>query len=204
MSREPSFDELVGEAQGAERERLQRAHELLLRAGPPPELPPRLASAAPLAPFRRRRRRALTRGAALLLAAALAVAVAFAAGYAVGNERSPGSAAKPAAILTLRGTRLAPHARATLELWPARAGNWPMTLSVVGLPKLPAHAAYEVYLVRDGRPWAPCGTFVTAGSGPLTVTLNAPYRLRRGDSWVVTRPQAGREPGGTVLRPASA
>jgi hypothetical protein len=203
MSREPSFDELVGETQGAEREQLQRAHELLLRAGPPPELTPRLASAPALTPSRRRRRRALIRGGALLLAAALAVAVAFAAGYTVGNERG-GSTTKPAAILTLRGTRLAPHARATLELWPARAGNWPMTLSVVGLPTLPAHEAYEVYLVRNGRPWAPCGTFVTAGSGPVTVSLNAPYRLRRGDSWVVTRPQAGGGPGATVLRPASA
>jgi hypothetical protein len=37
----------------------------------------------------------------------------------------------------------------------------------------------------------------------VTVTLTAPYTLRKGDSWVVTRPgNSGAEPGKTVLRPA--
>ncbi|HZT54510.1 MAG TPA: hypothetical protein VE995_09020 [Gaiellaceae bacterium] len=200
MSREPSFDELVGgEPAGAERERLRRAHELLLQAGPPPELPPALASAPDVGLRRRRRGRTLRRGAALLLAAALAVAVAFAAGYVVADQRG-GGGAKPSAILALQGTAAAPRAHATLELFPARAGNWPMTLSVVGLPQ---RASYEVYLVRRGQPWKPCGTFVAAGGKPVTVTLNAPYRLRPRDSWVVTRQASGREPGVTVLRPAT-
>ena len=40
----PDFDELVGgdDLPGPERERLQRVHELLVAAGPPPELPPEL------------------------------------------------------------------------------------------------------------------------------------------------------------------
>jgi len=41
--RAPDFDELIdGEIDGAERERLRRMHELVLRAGPPPELSPQL------------------------------------------------------------------------------------------------------------------------------------------------------------------
>ena len=41
MSREPDFDALVGaDVPGEERDRLRRAHELLVAAGPPPELAP--------------------------------------------------------------------------------------------------------------------------------------------------------------------
>ena len=38
----------------------------------------------------------------------------------------------------------------------------------------------------------------------MTVSLTAPYTLRKGDTWVVTRPGqgGGTEPGTTVLRPA--
>ena len=39
MNREPTLDELIGaDTTGAERERLQHVHELLLEAGPPPEV----------------------------------------------------------------------------------------------------------------------------------------------------------------------
>ena len=100
-----------------------------------------------------------------------------------------------------------PQAQGTLEVWNSNAGNWPMTLTVVGLPTLPAHSYYEVYLVRDGKPWGSCGTF-RAGSSPeepVTVTLTALYTLQKGDSWVVTRPgPGGAEPGQTVLRPVTA
>jgi hypothetical protein len=81
-----------------------------------------------------------------------------------------------------------------------------MKLSVAGLPKLPSRTYYEVYLVRNGKPWGSCGTFVVSNSsGPLTLRLIAPYSLRKGDSWVVTRPGPnGSEPGRTVLRPVAA
>src|SRR5947207_753497 len=46
LTHEPNFDELIGtEATGAERERLHHAHDLLVQAGPPPELPPSLQKA---------------------------------------------------------------------------------------------------------------------------------------------------------------
>lgn len=204
MSRTPDFDELVGaEPQGAERERLRRAHELLIQAGPPPELTPQLSAGPDLRSVKKRERRRLKRRAVLLLAAALCVGVAFAAGYAFGTT-SGSSGPSTLASLSLQGTAAAPHAHATLELMHAQAGNWPMSLSVTGLRKLPAHSYYEVYLVRNGKPYLSCGSFVVAGgNGAVEVALNDPYAPRRGDTWIVTRQPPGREaPGPAVLRPA--
>jgi hypothetical protein len=211
VNREPSFDELVGaETSGEERERLRHVHELLLEAGPPPELPAKLRNAPGSDPgvVRLQRRRVVKRRGLLLLAAALSIVVVFAAGYAVSNSRQSGgasSASDLAKTVRLAGTRFAPNAKATLDVWEPQAGNWPMTLSVVGLKRLPAHDYYYVYLVRDGKPWAPCGAFrVASSSQTLILTLNAPYKLRKGDTWVVTRPTHRGEPGSTVMRPVTA
>lgn len=208
MNREPDFDELIGaETSAAERERLRRTHELLLQAGPPPELPPQLRKAPSFGrsgAVRLQPRRVVKRRALLLLAAAVSIAAVFAAGYGVGNHR--GGSPAPVAALTLQGTSALPNAHATLEVWHSRSGNLPMTLSVVGLPKLPRGTYYEVYLVRQGRPWGQCGTFVVSStsSQPLTLKLSAPYSLQKGDSWIVTRAPFGSEPGKTVLRPVTA
>jgi Anti-sigma-K factor rskA, C-terminal len=201
MNPTPDFDELVGsEPLGGERERLRRAHELLVEAGPPQELPPALARGPDSERSKAVRRRQVKRRAFVLLAAALAVAAVFSSGYAVGNRHST----DVAGLLGLKGTRAAPHARATLEILPATAGNWPMKLTVRDLPALPAHAYYDVYLVRKGERYLSCGRFVTAGgSAPFTVPLNAPYRLGPGDRWIVTRESPGSsDHGTTVLRPA--
>jgi hypothetical protein len=206
VNREPSFDELVGaDTSGEERERLRHVHELLLEAGAPPELTPKLRKAPGSRGVVHFRRRSVKRRGLLLLAAAVSIVVVFAAGYAVANTRHGGTSAKGVAAQTLelKGTRLAPNAQATLEVWKPLDGNSPMTLTVIGLRRLPPHVYYEVYLVRDGKPWGSCGTFrVASSSQALTLTLNAPYKLRKGDTWVVTRPAArGAEPGRTVLRP---
>jgi N-acetylmuramoyl-L-alanine amidase len=149
------------------------------------------------------RRRAVKRRAMLLLAATLTVVGVFLAGYAVANRG--GSGTPTSAKLTLEGTKAAPKAQGTLEVWQSQAGNWPMTLTTVGLPQLPEHSYYEVYLVRGGKPWGACGAFRVGENPqqPVTVTLTAPYTLQKGDSWVVTRPgHGGAEPGQTVLKPA--
>jgi hypothetical protein len=84
---EPDFRELVGdEGTPEELARLRRAHDLLIAAGPPPELSPRLAE-APASIGRvtwlpRRRR-----GAAFALAAGVAAA-AFGVGFLVGDRGS--------------------------------------------------------------------------------------------------------------------
>jgi hypothetical protein len=202
----PDFNELVGtEATGAERARLREAHDLLLRAGPPPELTPKLkAGPNPDVVRKQHRRRAVKRRTLVLLAAALSIAVVFFAGYAVRGGGGSGSTGVVQS-LELKGTAAVPNAQAKLEVWSPKDGNWPMTLDVQGLPKLPAHTYYEVYLVRDGHPWGSCGTFVVSGSSrPVKVSLNAPYKLQKGDTWVVTRQTPGSEPGKTVMRPVAA
>lgn len=207
MSREPTLDDLIGaDTTDAERQRLQHAHEMLLEAGPPPELSPKL-EAGPTLGMTLSKRRAVKRRAMLLVAAALAVVAVFFAGYLAANGGNGGR--NPVFAQALKGTSLVPQAQGTLEVWDSSAGNWPMTLTVVGLPKLPPHSYYEVYLVRGGKPWGSCGTFRVGNSSspenPVTVTLTAPYSLRKGDSWVVTRPGSGGvEPGQTVLRAVTA
>lgn len=208
MTREPSFDELVGaETTGAERERLRHAHELLLRAGPPVELPPGLQKAPQMGVVSlQERRRTMKRRTLLVLAAALAVVAVFFAGYAVSGRRNTNSATSNAVeAVSLKGTALAPGAQGELEVWHPNAGNWPMKLRVSGLPRLPRRSYYAVYWVRDGHILASCGQFRVDGPSALTVSLNAPYPIRRGDTWVVTRQGlTGAEPGKLVLRPVAA
>jgi hypothetical protein len=203
VNREPTLDELIGaDTTGAERQQLQRAHELLLAAGPPPELSDKL-EAGPTLGMTLGQRRRVKRRAMLLIAATLGIVLVFLAGYAVANRG--GSGQTPVITQALKGTKPVPQAQGTLQVWDSKAGNWPMTLTVVGLPTLAPHTYYEVYLVRDGKPWGLCGTFRVVGTPeqPVTVSLTAPYTLRKGDTWVVTRPgQGGTEPGTTVLRPA--
>lgn len=204
MTDESSFDELSsGESIGRGRGRLRRAYQPLLQAGRRPELAARLQKATSVGVVRLGRHRFVKRRQLLLLAAAFSIVAVFVLGYAVGDRRG-GSTPSHALLrtLTLRGTSVAPHARATLEVWNARRGNLPITLSVVGLPKLPPHTYYEVDLVRGGKPFGSCGTFrIARPSLTVTLTLNAPFALRKGDSWVVTRQAIGREGGVTALRP---
>jgi hypothetical protein len=207
MSRSPDFEDLVGqEVGGTERERLLRTHELLLEAGPPPELPPHLASGPTVAMTLARRPRQRRQRFALLAAAVVAGALVFLGGYATGNGRHTIiGTITPVRTLAMRGTTAAPAAEASLELLPLQDGNWPMSLRVTGLPTLPKGSYYEVFLVHGKQPWESCGSFVVRGAkanAATTVTLNAPYRLHPGDSWVVTR-QSGNmtSPGRPVLEP---
>jgi hypothetical protein len=60
------------------------------------------------------------------------------------------------------------------------AGNWPMKLTVSGLPE----GRYELWLTREGKLAEPCGAFAVV-AGETTVPLNAPYSLKAFDGWVV-------------------
>ncbi len=99
--RGPDFDELVGtDLEAGERKRLQRVHELLVEAGPPPELPLPFT----LHPQRRR-------GALVAIAAALAIAV-FAVGVAIGGRSDePGVDF----VVAMSGTAAAVGASASLD-----------------------------------------------------------------------------------------
>ena len=198
-----NFDELMDpDVESVERERLRAVHELLVEAGPPPELSARLQSVPRPGEVRRLRTATVPRKIALLAAALAVLGVTFSVGFATGDKAA--APAKPFKTLVLSGTMVAPHARATLDVSQQVSGNWPMTLRVTGLPRAAAPVYYEVWLVRGGQPWAPCGEFVVSKpSGSLTLELNAPYSLKRGDTWIVTRHSYGQSgPGPTVLRPA--
>ena len=192
MTPGPDFRDLFGEdVPAAERERLRRVHDLLVAAGPPAELSPTLERAPDVGgqiSFLPRRRR----GAALLLAAALAAAV-FGGGFLAGAvTHGGGKTSKAEIVIPMRGTAAAPDALASIRILARdKAGNWPMRVTVQGLPKLPRGGYYELYLTRHGRIAATCGTF-TVADDKTTVSLNAPYRLNRFDGWVVTRHLPGR------------
>ena len=203
MMRPPDFDDLVGpEVEQAERARLRAVHDLLVQAGPPAELSPELEAGPTLALTLQRRQRRGGRKVLLLAAALALVAMAFLAGYIAGNGKGDGLSS--GTTMSLVGTKAAPSALASLRIQPAdAAGNWPMKISVTGLPKLPPHGYYTVYLVRNGKPFAPCGYFVISGPDRGTsVWLNAPYKLQPRDTWVVTKQLPGHhETGPVVLRP---
>jgi hypothetical protein len=199
--RTPDFDDLVGEVPPGERERLLRMHELLVQAGPPAEIPPELESpklAMTLGKSRRSHRQ-MQRRLALLAAAFVVFALVFLAGYITGNDSSVAGR-----LVRLQGTPAAPAAQGSLRVQDADpAGNWPMQLAALGLPKLPPRGYYEVFLTRNGKVFAPCGTFVVKDEKVgVSVHLNAPYELEPGDGWVVTRQAPGvHTPGPVVLRP---
>jgi hypothetical protein len=179
--RGPNFDDLIGrDLEGRERERLLRVHELLVAAGPPPELQLREGLASTDEPVQlssRRRRSAL-----LVLAAALG-AVIFAVGVLVGDR---GDRPRTFDVVRMTGTAYTTGVRASLTIFDAdEAGNWPMELRVDGLAPSSRDRPYELWLTRDGKLEALCGSFLAEADGTTVVPLNAPYRLKAFDGWVV-------------------
>jgi hypothetical protein len=177
----PSFDDLIDkDLDPLERDRLLRVHELLIAAGPPPELPPHLASAPPapkasVIPINRSRWR--TAG----LAAAATLLIAFGAGWLFGSRHGEQAVQATVPMTGAHG------AHASLVVYRIdSAGNWPMRMTVSGLPTLAQGKTYTLWLTKKGALQAPCGTF-TVGKGTTTVRLNAPYKLREYSGWVVVR-----------------
>jgi hypothetical protein len=180
----PDLRELVGDDVPAdELERLGRVHELLVRAGPPPELPGELAAApepeATVAMLPKRHWRPLA-----ALAAALALA-AFGVGWLAASAGDSGGESFPSIDfrVPMAGTPAAPNAVASIAVAERdEAGNWPLAMTIRNLPP---NASYELWLTKKGKLAALCGPFRTEGDS--VAYLNAPYRLRQYDGWVVTR-----------------
>ncbi|HEY7196719.1 MAG TPA: anti-sigma factor [Gaiellaceae bacterium] len=183
MSEPPDLRELVGddvpEEELAELERV----DTLLRSvpAPPPEIPSSLTRAvreATPSPIWTRRRV----GAVLALAAALS-AIFFGVGAWV-DSRSDSFDAR--ASIPMQATSNASGASALIRLGPADSqGNWSLQLEARGLPELPRGGYYVLWLARDGEYAGTCGTF-RVGPGTTTVTMNASYRLRDYDEWVIS------------------
>jgi hypothetical protein len=182
--RVPDLTELVGDVSSAEElAKLERAHELLIAAGPLPELspplsaPPVVHTESPVRILPRRRREA-----ALVLAAA-ALAAVFAVGYLIGGRGDSFSARR---VVEMHGVGELVSARASIEIASAdEDGNWPFVLTVNGLAELPRGGWYELYLTRKGKLVAPCGSFKTHRGATTTVRMNGGYELRRYDGWAV-------------------
>ncbi len=175
-TRPPEFDDLVGtDLDASERARLERVHQALVEAGPPPELPSRL-SAPPsdnVVPLARRRR-----GVLALLAAALA-AVAFAIGFLVADGGEPSTDR----VIALSGAGGASASLVVYEI--DDAGNWPMQLEVEALEPAADGGRYELWLTKGGALAALCGTFLVETEDTTVVPMNAPYRFSDFDGWVV-------------------
>jgi hypothetical protein len=187
----PGFDELIDEGlDPVEQERLRKVHDLLVAAGPPPELPSALARLLPSATdaevirFPLRSRRAGV--AALVLAAT--VTVAAVGGYLLGNNGQGGF--KTVRVVSMQGH----NSFASVRVGPNDGnGNWPLELSVSGLPKLTGKEYYELMLTQNGKPTYPCGSFVMHGSATTTLYWTVPYKITTGSKWVVMvlTPRAG-------------
>ncbi len=171
MSDAPNFRDLVGEGlPPAEQERLERVHEMLIAAGPPPELPPELqevpderGNVRELEPTGLPRRRV---GAALALAAAIAL-IAFLGGYVAANKNTNAFESVKTVALTSN------QAQATVRFGARDAnGNTPMLVKVEGLKKLSGADYYVLYMTKSSKPVAVCGSFNVRG--PQATTLRFP------------------------------
>ena len=196
------FDDLVDltGVSPEDRARMQRVHELLVAAGPPADLPSGLRQApadvggAKVVAFPRRRRTA----AAILIAAAVAVAC-FSGGYVLANQAHHGNSLRAIRVVGLSGEQ---NSLASLTVGAADAnGNWPMKLTVKGLPPLKAKAShYILMLTRGGKPIWVCGMFKVGAHGTTTVSFSVPYRITSRTTWAVTKMTNGaRFPGHVVM-----
>jgi hypothetical protein len=202
MSRAPDFHDLVGEGLSPEEEqRLRRAHELLVEAGPLPELPQSLEQPSPekrpertehAGVFQLLPRRRV--GAALALAAAIAL-FAFFGGYIAGYRHNGFTSQFS---VPMHGTAgVAATARIDIGKRDSH-GNWPLQFEVNGLPRLKGGGYYTMWLTHGKHRWT-CGTFASGGE-KTKVRMTIPYDLRPGDGWIVTQELRGApHPGRTVL-----
>ena len=186
MSRLPDFHELVGnDLDPAERERLERVHDMLIAAGPPPELPQELAEPpspeSKLVDLARRRIRT-----GLLLAATIVLA-AFAAGYLLGMR---GESSSSGSFTTVKTAVLgkSPERLAVVRIGQIdENGNRPMIVNVDGLDRLKEGDYYTLFMTRKGKPIVTCGTFNVSDEGVTTVRLSVAYDLERFDGLMLAR-----------------
>ena len=171
----------------AEQRRLREVHQLLLQAGPPPELRGGLAETPRGATVLRFPAAVRRRGAAALILAATVGAAAFGGGYLL-NE--PAASFKTVRVVAMAGK----SSTASIRVGAADSnGNWPLELAVTGLPKLTnKRSYYELMLVRNGKPTYPCGGFVMKGHS-TKLQFTVPYKVSANSKWVVMvlTPQPG-------------
>jgi len=131
-----------------------------------------------------------------VLAASLA-AIFFGVGFFLGGHASKFA---PDFEIPMHGTTSAAQASLALAA-PDDAGNRPIKMIVQGLPDLGQKGYYELFLTRDGKRAASCGTFVVHADGTTDVRLNAPYVLgpEAKPGWIVVSHMRGTDAQPTLL-----
>jgi hypothetical protein len=172
VSKPPDFRDLVGDdLSPEERARLERVHDMLISAGPPPELPPELqvvpSEHSAVEPTGLPRRRV---GAALALAAAIAL-IAFLGGYIAGHSGA-GESFQSVQNVTLGNSQ----ASAVVRFGPMDANrNTTMDVKVKGLRPLPEDDYYVLFMTKGGKPIVQCGTFNIRHGGPTSLHFTVAY-----------------------------
>jgi hypothetical protein len=186
VSRHPDFHDLVGnELEPGERERLERVHDMLIAAGPPPELPQQLSEPPrPEGKLVELARRRLRTG--LVLAAALVITT-FAVGYLFGARgEDTSSESSPVAKQVVLGKSAERFAVVGIGDRDSN-GNWPMTVQVQGLDHLPKGDYYTLFMTRDGKPVVTCGTFNVAKDGLTRIRFTIAYDVDRFDGLMLAK-----------------
>ena len=191
MKEPPDIRELVGDDVPEDDLGELRRVDKMLRSvpAPPAQVPARLTQAVTAltlpAPFWSRRR----------LALAVALAAALAAGFFGIGRLTSSPSVDARATVPMRATAAAPEAAAVIQVGARdeKSGNWELILEVTGLPKLPGDRYYSLWLEKDGKYGAACGTF-NVGEGTTTVRWSVSYRLSQYDAWVISEHDEDAEP----------
>jgi hypothetical protein len=180
---EPSdVQQLVGDVSSDELEELREIDAMLRSVHTAPAaLPPALAR--PPAQLRLSRRSwTIVR---LAIAASVVMAVA-AVSLAVTQWLNTRDDFQERANVALEATGNAPGAGGMIRLGePDARGTWELELTVSGLEELPPGSFYVLWLGKDGRYAATCGSFRAAGES-TTYRWEAAYRLADYDEWVIS------------------
>jgi len=198
--RGPDLNELLGgDVPADERERLQRAHEYLLAAGPLPELPPSLEH-PPFVDDRQDERAAFAllprRSGRIMTLAAGFAALTLVIGYVIGHNRANFEEVQ---AVQMHGTAQAPRASGVIKVAERDAsGDFPLEVSVSGLRPLPRGSYYVLYLNKGKRFAAICGSFLVRDNA-TTVRMSAPYDFHNFSGWTVAVYTAAKRKAGPVL-----
>jgi len=175
------FRDLVGDDLSQEdRAKLERVDRLLRSVpAPPSEVPGSLDRAVNRIGTERRHwtpRR---------LAAAVALAVALAAVFFGVGRWTTGGEPHYRASIQMKPAASNPRASALIKLGDRDAnGNWKLRLQVDGLPELGGDGYYVLWLAKNGKYAATCGTFKVRGETTIDMTVS--YRLTEYDGWVIS------------------
>jgi hypothetical protein len=175
------FRDLVGDdLSQEERAKLERVDRLLRTVpAPPSEVPGSLDRAVNRIGTERRQ------WTPWRLVAAVALAVTLAALFFGVGRWTTGGEPHYRASIQMTPAASTPRASALIKLGDRDAnGNWKLKLQVDGVPELSGDGYYVLWLAKDGKYAATCGTFKVRGDTTIDMTVS--YRLSEYDAWVIS------------------